>query len=431
VAVPLFLTRVLVRLGLGRLLPAARRWAGRGEALHYYAGRVLAAPLDDMARLADALETAGPGVIDLTMPAPRFDLAPSASTKLPIDRRGYPPVAGLLALREELAARHRAAAGVDVDAVDGVLVTHGAAAAFAAAADAFLDPGTPVVLFDPSSPLFAAVARSRRARVRWVPSWVEEGRTRFHLNHLARAMRRARMLVLADPNNPTGGTLAAEDLEQITWWARRYDVLIYVDRSFGRYRGERVPARPEAFPDAPRRVLTAEGLGPGWGLPAARVGWLVGDRHLVRVCALTASLSAPFVPTVCQQTALAALRQGDHPFRAFREAFADRRRYALGRLRAAGLDPAVPGGGYFLWVPVAPTALDGAAFAAKLLDECDVRVSPGAAFGPGGGGHVRISLAGDEGRLREGLARIGKFVTGGKAKAAPAPAEPVPAGAAD
>ena len=64
---------------------------------------------------------------------------------------------------------------------------------------------------------------------------MENGRTRLHLDRLARALRGAKMIVVNSPGNPTGGILAAEDLEQIAWWADRYDVIIYSDEVFGRY----------------------------------------------------------------------------------------------------------------------------------------------------------------------------------------------------
>jgi aspartate/methionine/tyrosine aminotransferase len=112
--------------------------------------------------------------------------------------------------------------------------------------------------------------------------------------------------------------------------------------------------------------------------------------------------------------------------------FRARRRYVTDRLRGIGLEPDWPGGGYFVWVPVAPLGLDGRAFAARLLKERQVLVGPGCAFGPSGSGHVRVSFAADDGRLREGLARLAAFVGGLRAPTAEvasvgeAPAEDAP-----
>ena len=89
-----------------------------------------------------------------------------------------------------------------------------------------------------------------------------------------------------------------------------------------------------------------------------------------------------------------------------------------------GLELDAPAGGYFAWVAVAGLGLDGRAFAERLFREEQVQVGPGCAFGPSGTGHVRVSFAGDDGRLREGLSRMAAFVARLKNPNAPAPAAP-------
>src|SRR5207237_268344 len=147
-----------------------------------------------------------------------------------------------------------------------VLVTRGATGAYAAALDAFVNPGDRVVLFDPCSPLFALGAKSRRAKVRWVPTWTEDGRCRYLAAGFERAMRGAKLLVLSDPGNPAGACLADEDLDHIAWIAAAYDVLVYADESFARFRYD---ARVKCFgklPGADRRVLTAGSATQEFGL---------------------------------------------------------------------------------------------------------------------------------------------------------------------
>ncbi len=407
----LFVTKFLVRTRLARLLPSARRLTdGHPEYLKYYSDRVLAAPVEELLDPALVPEPSGPEVIDLNHASPRFDSAVSQN-RLAADRRGTPPAWGLPELRgavADLAARRD---GVEIDPESQVLVTHGATAAFAAAVDAFVNPGDRVVLFDPTSPLFTLGAKSRRARLSWVPTWTEDGRCRFITAGLERAMRGAKLIAFADPHNPTGACFSPEDDETIARLAARFDVLVYRDDSFGRFRyGAKGPAF-ETLPAAEGRTLTAGSASAGYGLGSVRVGWLAGPKPLVRACALTANLSAPFVPAACQQLAARALKESDEAaFAPVREQYRSRRQYAYDRLKAMGLEPDWPEGGYFLWVPVAPLGLDGRAFAERLYRERQVLVGPGATFGPGGGGHVRLSFAVEDGRLREGIARLGAFV---------------------
>ncbi|HMF12955.1 MAG TPA: aminotransferase class I/II-fold pyridoxal phosphate-dependent enzyme, partial [Gemmataceae bacterium] len=196
-ALPFFLTKLLVRSGVARWLPRVRRWTdGGGAFLHYYGDRVISAPHQAMRDAACLLEVPSPDAIDLAQGAPRFDLAPSTTTRLPADRRGWPPLAGLPELRAAVAEKLLADNQLAVDPADEVLITMGASGAFGLVADSFLDPGDPVVLFDPCSPLYSLVLRHRRARLRWVDTWVEDGRLRFRPEHLKKAVQRARLIVV-------------------------------------------------------------------------------------------------------------------------------------------------------------------------------------------------------------------------------------------
>jgi aspartate/methionine/tyrosine aminotransferase len=411
VACPFFLTRLIIKSGLGSLLPATKRYApGGARYLHYYSDRVLAAPHESLYRVGRFLASDEPDGIDLAQGAPRFDSAPSSSTRLPVDLRGWPAIGGRLDLRQAvvdyLAREHR----LTVDPAEELLITPGAAGAWNIALDTFINPGDRVVVVDPGSPLYTFTLLRQRARIRRLTTWMENGRTRFRLDQLAQALRGARMMVLNSPANPTGGTLAAEDLEQIAWWASRRDVLLYSDDVFARYHYEGEAASLVHWPRARRITLCAGSLSQGHALASARVGWLAGCKQLIRPCLLTAVLQGALVPTLCQQLAVNALLRSAEPFACILTQFNSRRRYAFERLLAMGLQPAWPSGGYFLWVPVEPLGWTGTTFAAHLLKTRKVLVTPGEVFGPSGKGHIRISYAVEDGRLREGLSRLADLV---------------------
>jgi aspartate/methionine/tyrosine aminotransferase len=409
----LILSRLLIRSGIARYLPAVQRLTDGGTAfLHYFGDRVLAAPHTELREAAGLLEPHGADVMDLSLGAPRFDLLPSGSTKLSAERRGWPPPWGLPELRSAVAERLLADRNLVVHPADEVLITHGAAGALSLVLDTFLNPGARVVLFEPTSPLYSLASRSRRARLHWVPATVDRGRARFCLEHLDKALRGARLLVLNSPANPTGGTFSAEDLEQIAWWADRHDVLIFNDEVLDRFCYEGDGVSIGTLPRARQRTLTVGSVSKGHALASARVGWLTGHRHLVRPCAVTAAVQAPFVPTLCQQLALSALRQGPEIFQPIRTEFESKRRYTFERLQAMGLDPAWPSGGFFFWLPIGHLRRTGRTFAEELLRAHKVAVTPGELFGPCGVGYARLSYAEEDGRLREGLRRLAEYVAG-------------------
>jgi aspartate/methionine/tyrosine aminotransferase len=406
----LFLIKLLIRAGVARWLPGVQRRLGGGASfLRYYSNRLLASPLGELERAAASLEMHGPDVIDLSRAAPCFDVLPSAGTKLPADRRGWPPFAGLSELRGAVAEKLLRDNGLAFNPAGEVQITGGALGAVQTVLDAFVNRGDRVVLFDPCSPLYLLLAGARQARIRWLSTWSENGRTCFRLDQLARVLRGARLLIVNAPANPTGGVLAAEDLEQIAWWADRNDVLILSDESFARY-GPDDLVSIGTLPRARQRTLTAGSVSQGYALASARVGWLAAYRHLLRPCLLTAALRTPFVPTISQQIALSALRGDPREFEPIRADFAARRRYGYERLRAMELNAVWPAGGFFLWAPVWERGLSGRRFAEGLLRDHKVRVSPGDLFGPSGVGYIRISCASDEGRLQEGLNRLGDYL---------------------
>ncbi|MBP3954660.1 pyridoxal phosphate-dependent aminotransferase [Gemmata sp. G18] len=419
-AIPFWLTKLLVRTRLARFTPRARRLTDGGAAyLKYYSDRVLAAPLDDLLDPAMVAHVPNLDVLDLNQPTPD---APPARGAVSVGRTDAFSAPGrvpttLPVLARIIADRYQST-GRTVNPATDVLATHGATAAFTAALDAFVNPGDRVVMFDPCSPLFALGTKSRHANVRWVPTWTEDGRCRYIAATFERAMRGAKMLVLTDPGNPTGGCLTNEDLEHIAWIAGGYGVLVYLDESFAAFRPDK-PRGLATMPGADRLTLTAGSVSQEFGQPGMRVGWLAGPRHLIRACQLTANLSAPYVPPVCQQAAARLLAE---PTSAdINERFSSKRQYTLDRLRAMGLEPEQPSGGYFVWVPVSGLNVNGRTFAEKLLKEEGVLVGPGVAFGPSGAGHVRVSFATDEGRLREGLTRMAVFVDRLKNPTTPAP----------
>lgn len=410
-AFPLFLAKLLIRTGIAHMLPWVQRMTVGGDAfLPYYSDDLLSAPhaeLREMLAMRLGLRRDG---IDLATAAPCFDLVPSGSTRLPADRRDAPPLGGLSELRTAVADKLRRENGLVVQPAGEVLITAGVAGAWQLILSAFVNAGDRVVLFDPSSPLYSFGLRRRRAKIRWVPTRMENGRLRFEPGRFVESLRGARLLVVTSPSNPTGGVFAPEDCEMMAWWAHRRDVLLFHDTALERFTYDAELARIGALPRAQDRTLTAGSLSKGYGLGSARVGWLAGHRHLLRPCALSTALEWSTVPTLCQQIALLALGQNDEVFAPILADFASRRSYTFERVSAMGLKPDWPAGGHFLWVPVRQLGLDGAEFAAQLARSRQVQVWPGHHFGPSGSGHIRLSYAAEEGRMRQGLARLGEFV---------------------
>ena len=254
-----------------------------------------------------------------------------------------------------------------------------------------------MVLLAPCSPLFALAARSHRARVRWVPTHVADGRLRLDFDALSRAMRGAALLAVADPGNPIGLPLHADDADRLRWTAERSDVLLYVDETFRR------PTDPgkRLANLAPDRTLVAGSLTAD-GFGGLRVGWLTGPPPLVQACGLAQALTHGPVPGVCQQAAWRVLT-GPRPA----DTIPDTRRLAVERLRG---DRAGRGRCDGRPVPVGGRAPRRAAVRGRIARRRRGAGRPGDLYGPGGATRIRLSAVTDPGRLREGLNRLARFV---------------------
>ena len=390
-ALPFWLKRACVRTGIARYLPVAKRLTGGDpHYARYVSDRVLAAPLDELLDPAFFPECPGREVIDLHSMHSESEWIPSRTHRESV----APDPLGLPELRATIAG--------GAQSRREVLITHGASAAYAAVLDAFVNPGDRVALFDPCSPVFHLGAKSRRADVRWISTWNEDGRTRFLNAGLTKAMRSAKLLVLAQPSDPTGGRFSPEGLEEVAWLANRNDTLVCVDESHGHDHGDSPSMDIGSLSGMERRTLSIDSIGP--------LGWLRGPGVLARAAALCANLNTPRPSASDQYAAVAALKRDRAGNEQGRKELRERRQYAFDRLKGMGLEPTWPAGGSSIWVSVESSQLDGRTFAERCLREQKVLVGPGCAFGPSGKNFVRVSFAPEDGRLREGLSRLGRFV---------------------
>lgn len=402
------LARVLIRAGLAGRLPAVRALLGEGVAyLPYFSDRILASPNEELKAAREWLGPSPDGVVDLTIGAPTIDL-PIATRHDDIDEDGYPPLGGFPTLRRRIAERINEIHRVDFDSRDEIHVTNGVSQAIGLALDTFVNPGDGVAMFDPSYFMYRLAAQHRRARIRDIPSWMEEGETRFHERELRRALRRARLIFVNSPANPTGGVLSRESLERIAWHAKRAGALIFSDEVYEAFHGGE-PLSIAAIADARGRTIVANSFSKSHGLSGHRVGYIAANRHLLGPMTVTCLASCPFVTVASQRLALSALDLPTGFLRLVERRFHSRRVQVVAALTRAGYTFDRPSGAFFVWIDAAPFAYDGMEAARRLLSQAGVRVWPGALSGPSGRTRIRLSFAGEESRLAEGIERLKRF----------------------
>lgn len=413
--------RLLIRAGIAARLPSIRALLGDGvRFLPHYSGRILASPNVELQATQALLDQRPGDLVDLSLAAPPESEARPLS---PVERMegGYPPLLGWIRLRRRIAQFLDEESRIDADPHREILISNGVSQAVGLALDAFVDPGDRVVLFDPSFFIYRQAAENRRARVVFVSTELDDGRTLFEERELARKLRGAKMLFVNSPANPTGGVLDPESLERIAYWCKRRRVLIFSDEVYGRFQYEGDRLSIGALPAARDLAITAGSFSKSHGLAGARVGWIAAQRYLLGPMTVTALLTAPFVSSRSQELALAALDEPAGEREILLARYRRRRALAAAGLARAGLVAGLPAGAFFFWAPLGSLAESGIEFARRLLETESVRIMPGDAFGPSGRDHVRISFASDARSIENGCRRLAAFVARHEAISIPFP----------
>lgn len=311
----------------------------------------------------------------------------------------YPDVRGLPALREALAAY----LGVSESRVQ---VTGSGMAAVAIAMAALIRPGDRLLHITPAWPNSGNAARTRGATVEEFPLTPHEGGFRLDLERLATRLAGARALFLNSPSNPTGWTASAAELRAILGLCRAAGAWLIADEVYGAltYDGAAAPS-VLALAEPADRVMVIGSFSKTWAMTGWRIGWLVvpeGARDAItEFTEITHSGVAPFV----QAGAIAALADTDFAAR-FREYCAAGRALTAGALSGLNsISYASPPGAFYAFLRVEGLA-DSVSFAMRLVAEHRVAVAPGAAFGAGGEGYLRLCFAQSPARLERALGRL-------------------------
>lgn len=273
--------------------------------------------------------------------------------------------------------------------------------------------GDEVVVPAPAWPNFEGAILSRGGSVRFVPMGLQESGWKLDLDELFDACTpKTRAIVINSPSNPSGWTATQEELLAILDFARERGLWIIADEIYGRFyygAGSVAPSFQTIRADGDR-ILFVQTFSKMWAMTGWRMGWLQAPAELGQTIENLIQYNTSGVPTFLQASALAALSQG--------EAFAQTQiaKAAEGRqIVCEALAPynrarfAWPPGAFYLLFGIEGEA-DSLTSALKLVDEANIGLAPGAAFGPGGEGHFRICYLRAPDQLREAMARLTRWL---------------------
>lgn len=355
--------------------------------VHKAAARARGATLVDLGIGSPDIPT-DPGII-----AALADAARDPST------HGYPPFRGAPRFLDAIERYMRSRFGVTIDAPTEAIALSGAKEGIAQVIAALCEPGDVVLVPEIYYPVYARAALLIGAEVRWVPMPAERG---FLLDLdavSAEDARRAKLLVVNYPNNPTGARVERDFYERAVQFARRHDLLLLSDLAYSEltYGGTPAPSALEVDVD---HAVTLEfhSCSKTFSMAGFRIGFAVGNRDAIEALAAYRTNVGYGTPTAVQHAAAYALDHRDGIVPSKVAEYRARRDAAIAAFAESGWIVEPPTASMYLWLPV-PEGVDDWHWVRTLIDEDGVVVTPGVAFGEGGRGWFRISLVRDAATL--------------------------------
>ena len=365
-----------------------------------------------ISNLVSQLKSEGIDVISFSLGEPDFTTPDNIldAAKASLDRgfTHYTPSTGIPELRKAVAERARSFNKLDVQAKN-VLITPCKHAIFMAAM-AYIDPGDEVLLPDPGWVTYEADIRLCGGIPVYVPLKFEDGFVLDPAVIESLITPKTRMIILNTPANPTGCVIPEKTIRAIAELAMEHDIMVLADETYENLVYSGMHFSIASIPGMMDRTITVSGLSKTAAMTGWRIGWAISTEQNIKDLNKLQGHTVSCCTSFAQEGAVEALTGDQAPIAKMVAEFKERRDLVIDLLsEIEGLETKVPEGAFYVF-PKYSANISSAELAKRLLEEQHVAVTPGIAFGPHGEGFFRISYAASEADLREGIARIKKFM---------------------
>tara|TARA_B110000438_G_C15816230_1_gene652075 strand:+ start:1324 stop:2499 length:1176 start_codon:yes stop_codon:yes gene_type:complete len=219
-----------------------------------------------------------------------------------------------------------------------------------------------------------------------------------------------KVLVLNFPTNPTGGVIEAERLEQIAKFCIEKDLLVISDEIYAELTYEGTHTSIASFPGMRDRTIFLHGVSKAFAMTGFRIGYACAPNAIIEAMMKVHQYAIMSVPIFTQEAGIEALKNSDESVAMMRESYKRRRDFLVRRFNEIGLPCHLPQATFYTFPSIAGTGLDQMAFAKRLLDEQDVAMVPGTAFGSHGEGFLRASFSTSYEKIQLACERVDRFV---------------------
>ena len=355
---------------------------------------------------AQGVEVISFGIGDPDIPTPEHIVARLRDAAMEPPNHRYPETEGLPEFRRAAADWSRRRFGISLDPDKEVLSLIGAKEGIGHAALCFIDPGDLVLVPDPGYPVYSVGTWFAGGECHWMPLLEENGWLPDLDAIPPDVARRAKVMWLNYPNNPTGAIADLDYFDRVVAFAKRYDIAVMHDASYSEvaYDGY----RPASFLQAPGALdvgLEFHSLSKSYNMTGWRLGMALGNPDFIGALMVVKSNLDSGVPQAIQHMGIEAFSSPQEAIDKRNAIYQRRRDRVVQALQDMGLHVDPPRASLYVWARI-PDGYTSAQFAEMLLDECDVVVTAGTGYGRYGEGYIRLSLTIGDTDLERGLERL-------------------------
>ena len=379
----------------------------------YVSRRVAQAPPSGIRKFFDIAATME-DVISLGIGEPDFITPdPILAEGIASLKRGetkYTSNSGTIELREALSRHLNRLYGVSYNPEDEILITVGVSEALYLAITAVVNPGDEVIVPEPCFVSYAPEVSFAGGVPVVVPSYVEDEFQVTAASIKAAITPKTKAILLGYPNNPTGAVMTRAVMQEIADLAIEQDILILSDEIYDRLVYGVEHTCVPSLPGMRDRSILLGGFSKDYAMTGWRIGYTCAHPDLLAAMRKVHQYTIMSAPTSSQAAAVVALERGDEHVERMRQEYDRRRRLVVDGFNHLSLACYEPRGAFYAFPSIKASGMKSDDFAWRLLEEEEVAVVPGTAFGACGEGFVRASYATAYEKLEEALNRLESFM---------------------
>jgi len=360
---------------------------------------------------AEGVDVISLGIGDPDRPTPALIVEAGQEALADPQYHRYPTNRGRLEFRQAVADYYMRRFGVELDPEREVIPAIGAKEAIFNLNLAFLDPGDYALAADPGYPVYTAGPKLAGGEVFHLPLLPELGFVPDLEAVPKSVLKRAKLLYINYPNNPTAAVVPDGFFERVVEFADRHQILVVHDNAYSdlTYDGYRAPSFL-ATPGAKEVGIEVYSLSKGFNMTGWRCAAVVGNADAIAAYwQLKTNVDSGLFEAIQIAGVTALSVDAEAEVESMRTLYARRRDQVCGALRKIGIEVEPPKATIYIWAPVPSGFRSSGEFCEHVLEQVAVVLSPGAAYGPSGEGWFRISLTTPEHRLEEAVERLGKL----------------------